>query len=73
MLLVSRSKKAPIWTDNKGKKKRKNVANRKVRRAAKLSSGSSYKKVHESWDICDYKFYDSSPKGTKGHWKARRK
>ena len=70
---MSRSKKAPIWTDNKGKKKRKTQANRRVRRTAKIADGCSYKKVSESWDICDYKFVDTSPKGTKGYWKARRK
>lgn len=36
----------------------KRKANRKVRRTKELGIKSkSYKKVYESWDICDYRFY----------------
>jgi hypothetical protein len=34
----------------------KKQANKKVRRTENISSGGSYKKVHESYDICDYTF-----------------
>lgn len=46
------------------KKYAKNQANRKVRKAKDLPNGSSYKKVFESWDICDYKY----PADTKAGW-----
>lgn len=55
---MSRSYKKHPWAgDNKGKWK-KRIANNKVRNYLKncenILKFSDYKKVHESWDICDY-------------------
>ena len=70
---MSRSYKAPYWTDNgKGRKKAKKLANKRVR-ATELASGSAYKKASESWDINDFSFRDTSPKGSKMYKKARSK
>jgi len=35
----------------------KRLANRIVRKHAVLPNGKSYKKVFNSWEICDYKSY----------------
>lgn len=61
---MSRSyRKNPILKDNGTSKRTKRVANRVVR--AKMKTGkydeiglglSNYKKMFESWDICDYRF-----------------
>lgn len=68
---MSRSKKAPYFTegqDSPGKRKAaRRLANRRVRRDKDLASGSSFKKVSQSWDICDWKFID------KNNPKAKRK
>lgn len=55
---MSRSYKKHPWAgDNKGKWK-KRIANSKVRSYLKNYENtlkfSDFKKVHESWDICDY-------------------
>lgn len=58
---MTRSKRAPIWTDGYGtkvKKLKKRSANRAVRKSKEVTSGKSYKKEYSSWDICDYKFRD---------------
>lgn len=34
----------------------KRQANKKVRRTPGISSGGSYKKVYDPWNICDFKF-----------------
>ena len=55
---MSRSYRKPIAVDgykSKWKPKAKQLANRAVRRE-ELKSGGSYKKVYNSWNICDYKF-----------------
>lgn len=57
---MSRSyKKHPWVTDHhvKTTKEKKKFANKKVRRREDLPNGSAYKKVSESWDICDWKGY----------------
>lgn len=52
---MSRSyKKSPYVTACKHKQG-KRLANKRVRNTAWLSNGKGYKKVYESWDICDYK------------------
>ena len=59
---MSRSyKKQPYITDSSGSKERKKVANSHVRSTVReldeyLPQGSDYKKIHEPWDIHDYKF-----------------
>lgn len=54
---MSRSKKAP-WYVQGGKKYGKRFANKRLRRyKLHLLQNMSYKKLYESWDICDWKFY----------------
>lgn len=56
---MSRSyKKTPYCGDAKGKKK-KRLANHKVRQYLKNNDdvvlrGGAYKRLYETWDICDY-------------------
>lgn len=53
---MSRSyKKHPCWTCGTSKSDKK-AANKAVRRAAVVPNGSGYKKIYESYDICDGKF-----------------
>ena len=57
---MSRSyKKHPWVTDGgtPGTKYSKRFANKKVRRNEDIPNGGSYKKVYESWEIRDYKWY----------------
>lgn len=60
---MSRSyKHTPVCTDSWGlsgvKKYWKRIANRKVRRTKEIGRKSkNYKKVYESWNLCDYRFY----------------
>ena len=61
---MSRSyKKFPLAKQGKSNKVGKKFANRRVRRQIKrgidIPSGRSYKKVYESWDICDYRWTKS--------------
>jgi hypothetical protein len=56
---MSRSYRSPYATDGYGTKRRRSAkrdANRTVRHND-TADGMSYKKVYNSWDICDYKFY----------------
>ena len=60
---MSRSyKKRPWCCDNSNRKEMRVVANRIVRSKLKHdpncipSRGKSYRKLFESWDICDYKW-----------------
>jgi len=56
---MSRSKRAPYWTEGyKGtaRKKSKQAANKAVRRD---DGNKQYKKIYSSWDIVDYKFEDA--------------
>lgn len=63
---MSRSKKKPYITQrNHGHPadpKDKRQASRAVRSAKEIASGSAYKKVSNSWDICDWKFFDPKNK-----------
>jgi hypothetical protein len=69
---MSRSTKKPIYTDGQKspgeRKKRRRTANRRVRKEDEVPSGGSFKKVSESWTICDYKLI-----ARKGDKKATRK
>ena len=62
---MSRSyKKNPFATDHsRGTKYMKRLANHKVRRVIKnsedLPSKLKHKKMTESWNICDYKWYST--------------
>ena len=69
---MSRSYKYPIFTDyNKGSKQ---IANRKVRKTLKkffsFSKGNWYRKIYNSWNICDYTFF---PMNEEQEIKASRK
>lgn len=57
---MSRSyKKSPWVNDHKAKstKRNKQIANKKVRQSDEEMSRSSYKKISESWDISDFRWY----------------
>jgi hypothetical protein len=56
---MSNSVRQPYWTEGYGSKRklRKRRANKKVRKSD-VASGGAYKKVYDSWDICDYRTYD---------------
>lgn len=57
--LLGKSYRKPIAVDGYGSKlkpKLKQLANRAVRLAPIISNGGSYKKLSNSWNICDYKF-----------------
>lgn len=67
---MSRSKRAPYWTEGyKGnhRKRAKRAANKRVRSSLDDSDGKQYKKRYNSWDIVDFKIKDEK------NWKARRK
>ena len=59
MIIISRSYKRTPWCgDHKGKQK-KRIANQTVRAWLKqhpeaILKGGDYKKLYETWDICDY-------------------
>lgn len=70
---MSRSKRAPYWTDGYGSKVKrisKRAANRTIRNTPddkEVPQGSGYKKMFNPWSICDYKIHDPKNK------KVRRK
>lgn len=55
---MSRSyKKYPAGKAEKSCKIGQRFANKKVRKYSHvIPNGNSYKKIYESWDICDYKY-----------------
>lgn len=67
---MSRSyKKSPWVTDHhvKSTKEKKKFANKKVRNTGFLPNGCAYKKVSESWDICDFKWSTSWQESKKAY------
>lgn len=60
---MSRSyKRVPCVRDNERSRvphryKGKTIANRAVRRNEDISNHGGYRRVYDSWDICDYKFF----------------
>ena len=70
---MSRSyKKYPFCKCENSCKSGKKFANRKVRRHKKeISNGRSYKKLYESWDICDYQ-HKETWEGYQKWWKNPR-
>ncbi|MBQ5311342.1 MAG: hypothetical protein ILP19_04805 [Oscillospiraceae bacterium] len=56
---MSRSyKKIPIHKEQNSKFC-KSQANRRVRRTSDIAGGGSYRKVYDSWDICDWRCIES--------------
>lgn len=59
---MSRSYRKPIWTEGMKspglRKSRRRLANRRVRESEDVGSGANFKRISNSWDICDFKFYD---------------
>ena len=67
---MSRSfRKHPMWIDSTMKKHGKRYANRKVRHSKGLPNGSYYKRLYDSWEICDYKWLADSKSSIKSKWK----
>ena len=68
---MSRSyKKHPFCKDwNRRKRVGKQLANRKVRaqlkRGVEISNGKAYRKDFETWDICDYHWYEPKSEAIK--------
>ena len=55
---MSRSYREPIYTCGYGTSRRrmeKRIANRAVRHASEVPDGKAYRRLHESYKICDYK------------------
>jgi hypothetical protein len=72
---MSRSYRKAYLVDgygNKWKKKIKNAANRKVRLSEDIADGKQYRKLYESYDICDWKFKADDSESFP-LWKVRRK
>lgn len=58
---MSRSYRKSFITDGyKGSKRRqyfKKYANHVIRKTDDIANGSAFKKVSDTWDICDYRWY----------------
>jgi hypothetical protein len=62
---MSRSYRKPIVKDGYGskwKRSAKRHANKVVKQSKEVPSGSAYKKLSCSYDICDFKFYIEKPR-----------
>lgn len=73
--MMSRSYRKPYWTQDYGSKARKLAkrwSNRKVRRNLDINNGAAYKKLFNSWDICDWKIYQDREENEE-FWKVERK
>ena len=73
---MSRSFRKPILTDgykgNKRKQFEKNQANKRVRKSKDIPNGKEYKKIYNSWDICDFKIPIDMEKENR-FWRYNRK
>jgi len=70
---MSRSYRKPYWTDGYGGKWRriaKRKAEKRVRQSSEAVSGMYYKRISNSWDICDFKFFDPDCEKS---WRVQRK
>lgn len=77
---MSRSNRKPWVTDGyKGSKRRqffKRYSNKVIRRTEDIADGKAFKKVFDSWSICDYKWYESGKSMSRWSlqpWKYNRK
>ena len=57
-------KHTPVLKNSRAGNKAKKISNRKIRRKTKVSpddiqigKSNYYRKLNESWDICDYRFW----------------
>ncbi len=58
---MSRSYRKAYWTQGYGGQGRslaKREASKKIRKARDVGNFGSYKRIYNSWDICDFKFYE---------------
>ena len=53
---MSRSYKKHPYSKDRPSKGMKKFANKKVRHTKDIPNGKAYKKVFESWDICDWRW-----------------
>ncbi len=63
---MSRSFRKPVFKASYGSESTKfwkRIANKKVRKQAQVPDGSAYRKVFDSWTICDYRWWLAKP-----HW-----
>jgi len=54
---MTHSIKKPYLTEQGNKKYWKHVANKLIRNREDIPNGSSYKRLYDSWNITDYRFY----------------
>jgi len=60
---MSRSHRKPVVTDSGGHRGFfKRLANKTVRRCDDLGNHSDFKKIYQSWNICDYHWLTTDPK-----------
>jgi hypothetical protein len=70
---MSRSYRKPYWTEGYGGVHRrfaKRQASKQVRKAKFVGDSAYYKRLYNSWDICDFKFYETDSDRS---WKVRSK
>jgi hypothetical protein len=55
---MSRSRKSvPGWTDNgKHRRSAKRYSNKRVRQTKDIPNGRAFRKVADTWNICDYRW-----------------
>jgi hypothetical protein len=71
---MSRSYRKPYWTQGYGGKWRrfaKRQASKRVRQSKPVGNAAYYKRVYNSWEICDFKFIESEK--SQLVWKVKRK
>ena len=71
---MSRSYRKPYWTEGYGGKWRrfaKRQASKKVRQSANVDDAAYYKRLYNSWNICDFKFIE--PESSRHLWIVKRK
>jgi hypothetical protein len=70
---MSRSYRKPYWTQGYGgdwRRFAKQQAAKQVRKAPFVGDFGYYKRLYNSWDICDFKFHDEKSERA---WKVKRK
>lgn len=70
---MSRSYRKPYWTQGYGgvwRRFAKRQAAKKVRKADFVGNSAYYKRLYNSWDICDFRFH---ARGNERIWRVRSK